>query len=239
MTVTVQAVLKAALVEIGVADPIMSLNANVQDRALGVLNLLLDAWNAERQAVYVNEFNSYTLTVSLNPHTIGPSGATFTATTNRPESVDAANIVLDTNVRIPLAIRDAAWWADQRVPAVETSVPRDLYYQPTWPNGSLYLWPVPDTAYTLHLMTRVVLAQVGINDSINLPPGYQAAITYTLAEWLAPGHRVDLKPGTVQQARHARSVVFGANHETPALATADYGLGAGGAGFNWLTGELR
>lgn len=206
---------------------------------LSELNALLDEWNAERAAVYADAFTTYTLTASLSPHTIGPSG-TFNVT-QRPVEIVSAGLILtasDPDVRIPIAIRDAQWWAGQSVKALSTSIPTDLYYEPAWPIGKLFFWPVPDTAYGVELHTRVVLASLALTDTFSLPPGYQNALTRTLAEQIAPAFEKPISADLAQSAAKARARVWHNNRRTPRLATRDAGVpgDSGGRTYNYLIG---
>lgn len=194
-------------------------------RALKKLTRLFDNWNAERAGVYASTQTTYTLVPSLQPHTIGPTAFTPTFTvTQRPVSIDAANLVINT-IAYGLTLRDADWWASVTVPSLSTSMPTDLYYSPEWPLGKIYLWPLPTTAYGLQLQTRIVLANLGLDDILSLPPGYRDAITLTLGEMLAPSY-----PPAVAQpeaAAMARARIFANNDLAPSLATADYGSRGG------------
>lgn len=211
--------------------------------ALGKLNRLFDNWNAERPAVYVEEFNDYALTPSLQPHTIGPNTATITVT-QRPVSIEGANLVVGSGVnavRYPVNIRDENWWLRQTVQGITTTYASDLYYEPTWPNGSIFLWPVMSGAARLELMTRLVLGQVVAADVFWMPPGYRDAVTLTLAEelWPAFGEAGQLNPQTIRSAQRARDRVFSNNTKSPKIATRDSGLGSGRTTMNYLTREVR
>jgi hypothetical protein len=208
------------------------------DAAFGLKKLtrLFDNWNAERAGVYANRLTTYTLVPSLNPHTIGPSTATFTVT-QRPVSIEWANIVIS-GVHYGLTPRGSQWWASLTIPAITTSIPTDIHYEPDWPNGSIYLYPVPDTAYGLELMTRVVLADLDLDDDVSLPPGYRDAVTLTLGEMVAPAY----PPAQADTfaASKARARIFANNDETPKLATADSGMPGGrGRWFDWRSGQMR
>jgi hypothetical protein len=240
---TVPKVVKGALLELGVQDPGETTSAADQAGAIDVLNRMLDGWNADRQTVYATAKSNFTLTPDLNPHTIGPTGGTFTTATNRPVSIDGANLVLTGGERLPIAIRDTAWYMSTRLPALGSNIPTDLYYEPNFSSGlgNLFFWPVPDTAYTVDLWMRVVLSQVTSASSVDLPPGYLDAITLTLAEKLAPSYRSAVTPDLARLAWQARERVFSTHHETPRIATADSGLRIGSSmrdRFNYLNGGL-
>lgn len=234
----------AAYQETGIVDPIETLDGAQTDFGLQQYNRLLDQWNAIREAVYVEQFANHTLTAGLNPHTFGPSG-TFTLT-QRPVSIDNVTLVLNTTspaVHTLIMDHQWPWYADVPVPDLETSIPLHAYYAPNWPNGSLYLWPVPDTAYPIRVWRRVLLSEVAIGsigDDFSLPPGYRDAIIRTLAENISAALNVPV-PGLLREkAESARAIVFANNLVTPTIATRDSGMpnsGRPGGGFNWLTGK--
>jgi hypothetical protein len=243
--VTVAELVTNAALDLGLIDPTESLSTADQSYLIAVLNRLLNAWNADRRAVYATAFADYTLTADLSPHTIGPTGATFTAV-QRPVSIDGANLILDTSspaVLTPIAIRDAQWWLGQSVQALSSDVPTDLYYQPDWPNGKLYFWPVPSAAYQVQLLTRVLLADTLTSGvTFTLPPGYELAVQLTLEEYAARGFGKPLPPELPRQASLARATIFANNDQIPRLETHDAGMtpGTGGrrADFNYLTGQI-
>lgn len=204
-------------------------------RALQKLTRLFDNWNAERAGVYASRLTTYTLTPSLQPHTIGPAASTPTFTvTQRPVSIDAANLVVGsgaTAVHYPLTVHMFNGWASVPIPGLSTSMPTDLFYSPDWPLGRIYLSPVPDTANGLELLTRIVLADLALDDTVNLPPGYRDAIALTLGEMLAPSY-----PPAVAQpeaAAKARARIF-ANNDVPVRQTSDAYRTSRGGGWSIL-----
>jgi len=239
MPITARTICEDAAREIGVVGEGNSLGAGDAQFLLGVLNRLLDNWNAERAAVYASAFNSFTLTPSLSPHTIGPTAATFTVT-QRPVTLVSAALILSggsLDVYLPMNIRDATWWADQTVPGLETSIPTDVYYQPDWPNGKLYFWPVPTVAYQVDLETRVLLSQLILTDSFDLPPGYRDAVTLTLAEQASRGFGRPVLPDLMASAAKSRARIFANNDVTPGIVTDDSGMPSSeGSYFNWRSG---
>ena len=228
--------MRAALLEIGVVDPIEAVAPELQALGLDKINRIINDWNADHGATYVEEFASHTLTAGLNPHTIGSSSATFTVT-QRPVSIEWANIVIS-DVRYPVAIRDAQWYANLPDRTVEDSIPTDLYYATGWPNGSLYLYPVASIARSLELWTRAVLSSLTAGGTVTLPPGYENALMLTLAESLTNPLSVAVPPLLAQQAREARGRVWANNITVPRLVTRDSGMPSSGAagGFNWRLG---
>lgn len=243
--VTARDICEAAAFEFNIFDAGSPIPGDEAVFILGKLNRLLDSWNAKQAAVYGDFFSLFTLTPNLQPHTIGiaANAPTFSVASSRPQTIDGANIVTGSGtsqVRYELDLVDEDWWKSQSVRNVTSPIPSALYYANDWPNGSIYLWPVPSTAYTLELMFRLVLAQLALTDTFTLPPGYWDAITLTLAESISTPYEKQVPPDFALRARQARALVFDANDETPRISTRDAGMpGGGGPTGNYLTGWYR
>jgi hypothetical protein len=239
VAVTYGDVITDAFYELSILGAGEVLSPEDADLGLGKLNRLIDNWNGERQAVYHDALSSFTLTPSLSPHTIGPSGATWTLSPNRPVSIARANLVINgTRIKIDVHNNDVGWYAGLALPALSGD-PTDVYYEADWPNGKLYFYPVPSSAYSVELWARVELAAVAAADNFSLPPGYRDALTLTLAESLGPAYpnavvSADLKAN----ATHARARIFANNDVTPHIATRDGGMPRSGprGSFNYKTG---
>lgn len=234
--------------ELGIQGAAESLSAADADLFLGRLNLIVDQWNAVRQAVFVSDMLPFTLAGSgTNPTTIGPTG--YWVVAQRPEKIEAANLIIVASppasvVQIPIAIATSRWWMSLTVPGVTTMYPEAVYYEPSWPNGKLDFWPVPTTAYGVTLMVPHVLSQYDLTTTFTMPPGYHAALLYTLAEACAAPMRVELKPQTSRLAALARSVIGMNNTESIQVITRDAGMPnpRTGTGYsNWLyqTGDYK
>lgn len=200
-----------------------------EDAALGLtrLNGILDLWNADpASTAYADVILSQLLTIGLQPHTIGPSAATW-AVDQRPLRILAASVILENDYHRPITVHHGlAWWHRLTDPTLSGDIPTDLAYDPAWPNGNVYFYPEPAAILTVELLVRTVLAQLAAGDPFTLPPGYRRALMLTLAEDLAKPMGVALHPDTKIQAREARDLVFGANRQIPSLETADYGIGS-------------
>jgi len=236
-------VISNALIEISALAQGETAPAGDSSFALSKLNRMLDQWNARELYVYTVRFDEYTLTPNLQPHTIGSSSATFTVT-QRPIEIRSANIILNDvtpTVNTPLNIRDADWWSSLTVPDLSTTLPTDLYYAPKWPNGEIYLWPIPTIAYGLQLNTWTVLGGFsGLAETFDLPPGYEEAITLSLAESLGPGFGANQNLMLSDLARKARAIIQGVNSEAPRISSRDSGVPTGGPPtpyFNYRSGS--
>ena len=234
MAITAADICRAALLDLNIFEPSDAVSNDDLAFVLTKLNRILDNWNADRQAVYADAFTTDTLTPALSPHTIGPTGTWVTS--QRPESIEGASLIFPTanKPEVAITLRDADWYNALSIPTLSTANPTDLYYEPDWPNGKLFFYPVPSSAYQVSLWTRLVLAQLALTDTFTLPPGYQDAITLTLSEDIASTYEKPVPAVLARKAVDARARVFTANTVIPRLDTQDSGMptasGSGGNG---------
>lgn len=242
-----------AMIETGAVPPGEPPGSDEAQWAFRKLNNLIDTWSAQKKYVYSYVFNIYTLVAGLSPHTIGPSGvATFpTNGAPRPVRLESSALLLNispTTVDFLMNIRDHSWWANNQVKNIQTSVPTDVFYDPTSPDGQLFFWPVPNINYQVRLQFWTAIAEfTSIQDPIGgpngpgtLPPGYRNALMLSLAESLLSGEQRDQMPNLAMDAMKARQAIFGNNDKPPRMITRDSGIPSSGKprpDFNWASGE--
>lgn len=247
MSIVVSELIRLALMEIRSARAGEAISAEDAADGLLLLNEYLDHLNATDRGIYTTTATTYTMTSGLQPHTIGvtANSPTFTVTVARPDRILSANVVLTGNVRVPVDIIDQQQWDNIRAGAaagqavtISSRVPLVLYYDTGWPNGSIYLWPVP-TGNSLELRYETLFADVALTDTFTLPPGYQQAVRLTLAELMASSWGQPVASETRRKAQQARDAIWD-NYESPLNAVPDGGSSGGGTGgrFNYLTGQV-
>jgi hypothetical protein len=262
LTYTVGDIIADAFIEIGAWSPGEVVNSNPDEAQWGLrkLNYLVDAWQALGRYVWGYAFNLYTLTAQLSPHLIGPdpsaSNTFFTPGVPRPVKLESGAQLLNAGVaggpvdQIIDVSRDRAWWARQQTKNIQTNVVTDCFYDPTFPNGSLYFWPVPNAQVQVRLQFWQTVSQFPqITDPIGgpggpgtLPQAYRAALMLTLAEQLLPGAKREAHGELTRAALMARTAIFGNNAKSPRMATQDSGMPKAGrksgtrGDFNWATG---
>lgn len=223
MIVPVLTVVSEAYQELNVFQPGAPIPAPMSTLALSKLNQIIDLWNAKRAMVWCEVFQSFTLTPSLSPHTIGPTGATFTVTI-RPVSIEGCFLDLQGSSPpnyTPIDIVDYQVYQAISTPGIATSVPTAVYYEQDWPNGKLFFYPIPNAAYPVRFTYRTLLGVVTLSDNLNLPPGYQPAITLTLAEDIATATGREVPAKTAKGAAAARATIAANNTIVPALNLRD------------------
>lgn len=237
-----------ALIEIGALAPGENADPNEAQFALTRLNKIVDSWNTKKVYIYASQLLSINLVPGLQPHTIGPGPQagnvpTFVIVGSRPVRISNANIILNNvnpPVRNPLKIRDKDWWANQRLQGITTNLPTDLYYRPDWPNGSCFIWPVPNFAYGLELEIESILQGfVTLGDTFTAPPGYPLALELTLAEMLCSAFERQPSPVLISAASEARRAVQGLNAPAPRIGLDEFRESTGRPmpSWNYRTGR--
>jgi len=106
--------------------------------------------------------------------------------------------------------------------------PRGLYYQPSSPVGNITVWPVPASG-EMHVFAETILSRLSsLQDPINLPPGYNMALRWCLAEYLLPEYGRTTDQGLVQlimkNAANAKAWIKRTNMANPAASSFDPAL---------------
>lgn len=236
-------IVQQAMVEMGAIDPNETPTGPEANTVLTKLNRLLDAWNADGKYIYAYQFLVAPLLTNTQPQTIGPTG-NWMGVNQRPEKILNANVLLNypgnTSIRQKVNIRDADWWANKSAYAVVATFPTDLYYEPDWNNGSLYLWPIPTVAYPLEIEVYTVLQQLQLTSVFCMPPGYMDAVVYSLAVSICPSFGKEVSPTLARLALLAERRIQAGNISSPRISTRDAGMANGEsnrATWSYLTGQ--
>jgi hypothetical protein len=226
---------------------------------LGVASRLADSWNCQQYYIFASDLVgasptgvSFLLVPNLSPHTLGPAaiGAapapTFLVNNERPVRIVSANVILNNVnpiVKFPLEIRDKDWYAKQRVPTIQTNLPTDLYPRFSWPLLKLFFWPVPNFAYGVEFeLEEALIGGATLDTAFAFPPGYELALTLTLAELISGPFEKQFSQIQTITAMKARLAIQGLNSAPPRINLDDFGEPSTGrprASFNYHTGLDR
>lgn len=190
--------------------------------ALRDLNDMIAQWNRQRYLVYRLESLSFTST-GAQSYTIGP--ASNFVTSPRPDRIESAFIrQLNSSpnfVDSPLQLIEARETYSRIALKTLGSYPQFLWYDPEFPVGKLYPWPVPQaTIYALHVQIKMVLAEIteaNLAVNIDLPGEYFAALKFNLARRLRSAYRLPADAELNALAQDALAVIRGANAQIPRL----------------------
>ena len=215
----VQQLLTNALVDAGVLGIDEPIEQPVLNRAFTQANWLLAQWARKRWLCYrlvdysIVSTGAQTYTVGLNQNiNISP----------RPDKLEYAFLRFlgnPTPVDIPLEIiTSREEYARIAVKNIGTIAWR-AFYDPDWPVGVMYPWPVPQaTTYELHFGFKVVLPRfASLDQKIIFPPEYEAAMNWCLARRLRASYQMPADPTIDSLARDALNTIRMGNIAIPKL----------------------
>lgn len=96
-----------------------------------------------------------------------------------------------------------------------------LFYDSGYPLGTLWFWPAPQaTVYEMHVSVKQPFEEFSsLNEDINLPPEYKAALHYNLADRLRSAYQlpIPLNDKVAGWAKAALNVIRISNTQIPRL----------------------
>ncbi len=218
---TVGDLITNALQDAGVVGIDESIETPMLTRAFRQANWLLAQWARKRWLVYRIADYSFVSNGSQN-YPVGNLGAGVVGINinPRPDRIEYAFLRFlnqpvgsGLSVDIPLDIIQSH--EDySRIPVKNVgTLSWRIFYDPKWPVGLLFPWPVPQASlYEIHVGFKVVLPRfTGLAQVINFPPEYEPALNFSLAKRLRWSYQMPADPVTNALARDALNVIRDAN----------------------------
>lgn len=144
------------------------------DETLEIMNDILEQWSLEDLMVYYSTILTVPLIAGTNSYSIGPTGD-LVAT--RPIELLAAWIRTADNLDIPIDYIAFENYQYVIQKATAGTYPNIIAYQPTYPNGVVYLWQSPAAGLSLRInVASQFIAVADLDTEITFPPGYKKAI---------------------------------------------------------------
>lgn len=227
---TVSDFLTLALIDSGVLGKGQIPQAEDIQNALKRVNMMIAQWNRKRWIVYDLTDVSITSTGAVS-YSIGP-GQQFN--TPRPDRLEDGNFIRQLNTGPPNQVDYSLQLLSSREDYNRIRLktmgtwPAIVFYDSNWPTGQVYFWPVPQAnLYSLHILVKNQLTQfVNLTDTINLPPEYEAALSYNLQVRLRVAYRLPPDPVMIELAKDALNVIRGANVQVPSMKMPPAVIGA-------------
>lgn len=150
-------------------------------------------------------------TVSQSQTVGGPGlSASFTSNSGGPSPTQTSSQFL---VDIPIdIIQSHEDYARIPVKGIGTLAWK-IFYDPIWPVGLLFPWPIPQAnIYEIHVGFKVVLPRfASIQQPINFPPEYEAALNWNLARRFRATYQMPPDPEINSLAKDSLNVLRLAN----------------------------
>ena len=183
--------INGALRLIGVLAEAEAPSASMAQDALTALNQMIDSWSTERLSVFSTIDQIFNWPPSTRIRTLGPTGD-FVGV--RPIQIDDSTYFRDasTNVSYGIKMINQEQYNNIAVKTVTSTYPQTLWYNATYPDIEIYLYPVPSRVLEFHFVSVSPLTQPAALDTVlAFPPGYLRAFRYNLACELAPEFGVE------------------------------------------------
>ncbi len=213
---TAQDIIDRSLRLIGQIGAGLSPTADETADALEALNAMLGAWRNDRLMAYAIQTQDITVSASDTNVTVGPSGDLVTT---RPVAIEGAYAVVDDmtyNVRI-LNEQEFAAIPDK---TAQSDWPDRIWPQMSFPDVTIYLYPIPTTTSTLRILTRVPVSSfASAGTTVSLPPGWEDALAYNLAVRIAPEYEREASQTVKEMARETRAALRITNSRPQKLYT--------------------
>jgi hypothetical protein len=191
------------------------------------LLLMLQQWRQMRWVVFRLDNVMFPLIPGTGDYTIGPAANTpdVAVTGNfRPANIQSCFLRQDLGsgpnsfpVDFPMRTLESRQQYDQIALKSLQSWPSAIYYDPTIPNATVKVWPIPmQPLFSLYLAFQQAIDLAGESgaavelDTI-LPTETQEAIVYNLAARLCVNYAVPLNPALAAAARASLQTVRTAN----------------------------
>lgn len=231
--VTAQKIIERTMRLIGVYGIGDTMSAEEGVTGLASLNAMIDEWANEKLLISAASLDVIALQPNVASYTIGPTGGTVS---NYPIEIDPASYIQYNSLSYPLEVLTLAEYNALTLKSLSTLIPDSLWYNTTFPNGTVTLYPIPSAVMTLNLWSwKQIASFAGLTSLIALAPGYENAIVYNLCEAIAPEYGAQVSPTIVKLASTTKHKIKRGNFASPMLSA---GVGVSGGGrFNILGGR--
>jgi len=209
---TTRDLIAAALKRIGVLDAAETPAPADQADVLQRLNDLIDGWATERLTIYTTTRTTWPLVANQASYTIGIGGDVNVARPVFIENLRFQDSSVTPSLEMFLApLTDDAYAAIPQK-GLTAVYPNSYYYNPTYPFGTVTFWMIPNVSYLQGVMyAATAVSELGLNDTIALPPGYRRFLRDNLAVEVAPEFDVEPSQTLVMAAMESKANIKRAN----------------------------
>lgn len=209
-----QVIITDALKELQVISEDETPSATMLSDGLRMLNRLLETLS--QRISFAPKMTTLSKTLAGETSlTIGPTGVLVGT---RPISIESA-YVQDGDITYPVTVVKREQWDELTYKTEPGDMPATVFYDGTYPDGTLYLNPVSSGKTLVLRAVAIVKSFASLSAELDLPPGYEDAIMLRLAIRMAPGYGVQVSPEIKLAARNAMSAIKKTNLDIPILST--------------------
>jgi len=210
---------------IGAAKRMFGDKTPISDGDMFAFNTMLAEWSAKGVVIPTATEETFTLNASTSSATIGSGGDFDTTQPIRIFKAFLRDTSTDYDYPLIIADRDRFYGFTDR--ANNNAQPAYIYFERGASLGTIYFYPIPTEAYTLHLVNEVEHSKVNYpTATLALPNYYDEAVKFNISERLAPEYSKEPTPTVKRMARETYNTISGVTKTVP-TATLDFGTGGG------------
>lgn len=200
---TALTIITKAMQKVGILTKVQVPAADEASDGLDALNDLLGSFSNDSTLITSRVTELFNLSSGVGSYTIG-AGQAFN--TIRPIKIIEAHI----NSGI-ISYESMYLCPDEVYQGLDLktlqSIPDTLNYTNAYPYGAINLYPYPSEGYVLSITSEKELTQFTLNQTVNLPAGWNRMLIYNLAIDLAPEYGQKVDPLILKIANDSRGAI--------------------------------
>jgi len=204
-----------------------SASSETMTDAFAIFQQMMGEWQENGMNVYSQVTSSFNPTGAVS-YTVGIGGD---ISITRPEKIDNIYWRLN-NMDIPIELFSTYEEYLDVTNKTVTGVPSMGFYLPSYPMGTLYIFPQPSSGAIFLTRSEVLPTFTSITDTIVLPAKYILPIRFSLAELFSVTFQTVISPAVSAMANRYRVSLRKSNARVPTLDLPAFTLGR----FNINTG---
>jgi hypothetical protein len=201
---TVSDLLTSALRKGGIITMEETPSAAMLNNTLTAMNNMLESWSNDGVNVFARTWLNFNLTGGQSTYQIGVGATDFNTT--RPSAIISAYVRLG-NIDYPVLPIGDSVYADQIAAKSISGIPKWFNYDNGFPLANIRLWPIPASAYTLYIQNENPLTDFVLTDTVTLPPGWNRAIIFNLANEICGDYGQEPPQSSMQIAAKAFDLI--------------------------------
>lgn len=177
-------IIEAAFANLGIAQEGEALTPRMYTDGLRGLNLLINTFNAHPR-LWIYTEGALALVVGQAAYVVSPPALRVTDVRRRTSGIET-----------PMNMISRQEYYDQPNKTENPSTPVSFYFDPQVSQGTLYLWPSPDSqAVTQFTVTYTYIRRMDVmtstNDTLDMPQEWLEPVIWNLAKRLLPQYPVN------------------------------------------------
>lgn len=197
--------IRQALLISNLAPRGQSADPQLNEDALSALRFMLSDWSRDGILEPAYTQTIHTLTGGIQQYTAGPGGVFD----KRPLFIQQCILSGASLGQVFYPIRVSPWdeFLALTFPSAQ-GLPSDMYYNPTYPLGTVAFYPTPNEDWTVQIVGLFAWDTVDGNDTVSLPPGYDSAIVDNLAVRIAQNYNYPVPAYLANRAQRAMNGIL-------------------------------